>query len=426
MSLSKETANRSDSSSPPDQGGAGRGRRRAWWIAAAGVLAAAAAVVLIRQALDPEPLLAEARGILVSQAAAAEGGPSSRAVGRAEQALEDYLRRTGRAGSSARLLLAICHWYSGRPADAAGELTRVSLEECEPQELLSAALAAFHTGDFPPANRLIDAALARDDLPRERTLRAAILIEFDSGRREQVLDHCRELAALAPDDPRLWMVTASVYEGRGDWPSVVESYRQVLSRTEGEKLLERQVMVGFLLNAGLTEEARREFDSLRKDAPEFVEQDPLLEAKLLYREGMGAKALPAVARALARKPDDAEAMFLRGRIEFERGALDPAIKALGRTVEVEPLNHEARYVLSQALYRAGRREDGDRMLKTYRNLEQAKQRLYALEQQANGDPNNTPAREELVSIYDQLGAKAKADYWRKALGRPTVEQEPQP
>lgn len=391
--------------------------RRGWIVAAGLLLLAAAGIQAFRYATDVEPYLAEARRLLVSRVTEFESAAPSRSVQRAAESLKTYLRDSGHAQNSAKLLLLICDWQSGMVRDAGQELDRINLAECLTSELVSAAMAAFQAKDFLSADRLIAAALERSGVDRERTLRAAAVIRFDIGRREDVLTHCRELALLAPTDPRPWMVITSVYEGRGEWASVVENYRQVLARTQGEKLEERSIMIGFLLQSSNLEEARREFDALSKQAPEVAKQLPVLQAKLLFQEGHAEQALPYLARALRDKPDDHEALFLRGRIQLERGEFAGAIKSLERVVEIEPLGHESRYVLSQAYHRAGRKADGEKMLDAYRDLEVFKQRLYVLERIANSDPQDRQSREELVKMFDRLGAQTQAEYWRRSLGQ---------
>ncbi len=381
------------------------------------IVLVAVSFVGYRYATDVEPQLVEARRLLVSRTAEFESPVPSRLVQRAEESLRTYLKRSGRSQNSAKLLLLICRWQSGTAQGASQELDQINLTECLTTELVSAAIAAFQASDFPTADRLITVALERQDTDRERTLRAAAVIRFDIGRREDVLAHCRELAALAPTDPRPWMLITSVFEGRGDWSSVVENYRQVLTRTAGEKLEERSIMIGFLLQSGNIEEARREFDALNKQAPEVAKALPLLHARLLFQEGRAAQALPYLSQALRDKPDDHEALFLKGRIQLERGEFAAAIKSLERVVELEPLNHESRYVLSQAYHRAGRKADGEKMLAAYHNIEVFKRRLYDLETMANSNPQDRQSRVELVKMFEEIGGQAKAEYWRRSLGQ---------
>lgn len=397
---------------------------RRWWIYGGGVIGLAVIGFFVYRFLtDAEPLLRDARRLLVSRGAELDSAVPLRTVRRAEEALQTYLGRAGHAQDSAKLLLLVCRWQTGRMDGTAQELQQIHLAACQASEVTAAALAAFQANDFPTADRLITAALERTGTDRERVLRAASVIRFDTGRREEVLEHCRELAILAPADPRPWIVMTSVYEGRNDWSSVVENYREVLARTPGSKEQERSIMIGFLLRSGNVDEARREFDSLREESPDLVAEQPLLEGKLLFQEGQAMQALPLLARALRSQPDDLEALLLQGRIQFERGELEGAIKALERVVQNEPLDHESRYILSQAYHRAGRSADSQQMLDAYRNLEAVKQKLYVLESVANSNPQDRKARETLVQIFDQLGANSKADYWRRSLG-PTASSAP--
>ncbi len=362
------------------------------------------------------PLLSEARHLLQADANGAETAPSLRQVRRAKQVLQVYRQRSTRDAHSVTLLLLVCDWYEGRPVDAPRALDYISLAECSTRELTAAALVAFHVNDFPSADRLISAAIERIGADREHALRAAAVIRFDSGRHEDVLAHCRELSQLAPSDPRPWMVAASVYESRSDWINVVSNYREVLARSPAEKLLEREAMIGFLLKSASLAEARSEFDKLLHDWPGLSQDDPLLEARLLYQEGDAERALPKIAPALQANPDDPEALFLQGKIQFEQGDLEAAMAALERVIAIEPLNHEVRYVLGQVYHRSGRPSEGEQMFVVYRQLSNIKSNLFNLEARAARNPQDIEARMEMIRIYDQLGLQKKADSWRKVIG----------
>ena len=365
---------------------------------------------------NPDPLLNEARQLLHADSGGADSIPPQRHVRRARQVLQTYLQRSQRDSSPATLLLLMCDWYEGRPVDAPRALDRIPLDKCSTRELTVAAVAAFQVSDFPSADRLISAALERPGSDREHVLRAASVIRFDLGRHEDVLAHCRELGRLAPNDARPWMVMASVHESRSDWINVVANYREVLARTPGDKFLERQVMIGFLLKSADIKEARDEFDKLKNDWPGLSQTAPLLEARLLYQEGDAEQALPGIARALQAQPDDPEALLLQGKIRFERGEFETATTDLERLIAIEPLNHEARYVLGQVYHRSGRQSEADEMFVAYRRLSNIKSRLFDLESRAASNPQDVEARAELVRIYDQLGLQKKADAWRKVLG----------
>lgn len=176
-------------------------------------------------------------------------------------------------------------------------------------------------------------------------------------------------------------------------------------------------MIGFLLQSGNIAEARQELDVLQKDAPQVVQEQPVLEAKVLYQEGHSKRALPFLNRALRSNPDERDALYLKGRIRFEDGDLANAAKLLERVVELDPLDDQSRYLLSQAYHRLGRKSDGEKMLAAYRGLELFKQQLYSLESTANSNPLDQRSRQELVKICEHFGAKEKAEYWRRSLGQ---------
>ncbi len=387
-------------------------------------------LVWLRRRPSPlEPLLATARVLLEEPA----DDPSERQdqARAAANRIGQYLVASGADVVGANLLLAAAVALRGDAAKAEQAVNAIDLTQAQAADLTTAAKIFFQVGAFVTADKLISVALERDSKSsttpsssrsgtahsRERTLRTACLIRYDLGRYDDVLSHCRELAQLATRDPHPWVVIASVYEERGEWLNALTAYREVLPRVVGEDASYRMTLISFLLYTGQVDEARREFDRLQTSplAANVLQQDPLLVPRLLYSEARYSEAKPLVEQLLQSDESSADAWLLLGRILMEEGDFVGAADALERHVLVDPLSHEGFYVLAQASQRAGRIERAQETLKTQRELSKIKVQLFRLERRATTRPNDRATRQELISIYENIGLTSRAEYWRRSL-----------
>ena len=340
-----------------------------------------------------------------------------------EAALRDCLKARASLADPARLWLGISLAFQDRGDEINDLWKSADWRLCSTEDLAQAAMAFFRMSDFQRASELIRQALQRADA-RELVLRTAIVIDFDLGRREDVLEHCQELAQLAPRDPSPWLTQAAVYEGQSNWPKVVEAYRTVLKLTAGNNARYRLVMVGFLLKVGNVAEARQELDRLRRNSPDVMAEEPSLEASLLFTEGKFQEARESLEAAWPKVSDNAEGLLLYGRLLMQTEQPADAIPHLEKARRLGPTDFQVLYHLAQAHRRAGHEDMATNLLNRHRILMTIQQELYALSRTAEAEPNNLPVRLKLVRLYESIGATEQVEYWQRSVMILQQRQQP--
>ncbi len=118
---------------------------------------------------------------------------------------------------------------------------------------------------------------------------------------------------------------------------------------------------------GKPEAAEREARAAALDTPHA---DYLL-GLLAKGQGRAAVAEAAFTRVRARDPEDAGAAIMLGQVKLQRGDATGAAASLQAALEAEPHNATAAYNLSIALSRAGRADEGRRMLERFQRLRES-------------------------------------------------------
>lgn len=430
MCSSKEKGNGPDgvsSETRPEPANRSRGltdsSRRRWWLLGLALCVVAAVpaswygLSVYTSGNDRAELLTEARDLLAA-VSRETGGKAQRQ--RAEQAgtlLRRYLDSGGKQVSTANLLLCVSLCLQGTLDEFDDRFRQVDPTQCETIDLSTAAFILFSAGRGRAADELLDEALARntDDRIREKILRAAVTVRYDLGREMDVLEHCRELAELAPDDPRPWMVIALVHEDRGEWLHAARNYRKVVRRAQERVHEYRRVLIDFLIKAGEIKEARRELEILKSKAPQLAAEEPLLEARLLRLEGESQQALAIAKRVVEDNPQNGDAQLLRGQILFADSRYEQAAAALARAAEAKPLSHEVHYLLGNAYRRLGNSEKSKHHFDVHQRLSAVKQQIFRLERAAGRNPTDVKTRRKLVELYEEVGAPERAAFWRRAV-----------
>jgi tetratricopeptide (TPR) repeat protein len=382
-----------------------------------------AVVVALRSVFSPEPLLVEARTLL--DPVAEEKDPENQAAaGQAELLLRKYLKRGGRHRDSARLLLgcAVLVQQAGSQAKTiqdqkeVGDLVdTVDPEQCPVEDLLLGTRVLSKVGRLASADRMIAAALVKGEL-RDQAVRLAAELRLLLGRDDEVIESCRELNELRPDDPFPLVTMSSVYEKRGHADQLVKVQRKLIDLKPPDVAEVRRRLIMNLVTVGQKQEARAEFDRLRREVPETLAAAPVVEARLLHLEGRLDEALRIAQRLVEEKPD-ADALLLAGRILLAQSRAQEAIPLLERLAKSDPTQEEAEYLLGQAHSRLGDAQKAKQHFDRHRRLLDLKIKLYDLERRAARDPNNAWILAELVKLYTELGWPERARFWRRVSQR---------
>jgi tetratricopeptide (TPR) repeat protein len=165
----------------------------------------------------------------------------------------------------------------------------------------------------------------------------------------------------------------NVPQQRTAYALLVESLMRAGKQPEAEKaLLEILTFDPSSLEARLTladlqsrrGDAKAVLETLR-GAPEEVRDDPRLERQLawaLYQSGDLDSALAEVNRLAGKDPDSQALALLRGLIVGAQGNNEEAINLLSKVRAAQPQDAGIALALSQAMQRAGRRDDAVREL----------------------------------------------------------------
>ena len=362
---------------------------------------------------DQENLLADARAALdrlrTPSATPIDPRPL---VNEAEQKLTGYLAAGGKESASAELLQAVAQTLRSSAAAASPALRPQRSQTTA--DLLLAAEILFHANSWKEADLLLDEALLRPDL-RAETLRVAATGRYDLGREDDVLAYCEELKRLEPEDARPWIVEARIHEDRSHWPQALEAYQEAVRREPGLlsirwKLVEAQVRVG------QAREAREALEAIpASDGSEDTRK--LLEARILELEGRSKESLKFVDELLAKYPEHIDSLLLRGKLLLGLGRLQDSQQVFESLVRLDPTMQEAYYNLGQIYARGGDRAKGAEQLRIHRQLADKKLELYKLERQAGREPGNTAVRSQIADLYEQIGLKDLAEFWRRQVSK---------
>ncbi len=293
---------------------------------------------------------------------------------------------------------------------------RIDVPNATSSDMYLGADVAFQFGDLNRSDWYLRELLVRD-LPEDleiKTLKLAVKVRFDKGADDDAKRHAQKLAELAPSDCLSWTVLSYLAEDENRPEAMIDAYRELLKRNCGSlsdvrlKLLEQLIVIGD--NAG----AREQFELLKNQSPEVLEQKPELNARILLQEGKVAEASAVVDQILKQSPKDPAALVLSAQLALGRNEPAPAVEQLKAVVEADPANTQAMYLLGQAYARNGQKDEARKMLQRQSDVRNAKVQLHRMERHAGANPKNAQIRHEIAREYYKLGYIEKAKYWREA------------
>ena len=329
---------------------------------------------------------------------------------RAEKLLEQSVIAAGGSYPEAQLLRcralgATNHWQ-----EALGLFSLIEEPaQCDARELLLLAEEAEHAG----VDALALLALSAADRPGPKQaviLKRRIGLELKEGSIGDMLDHCKRLEQLAPEDPFPWQLEGQLMQRRKEPIAAARAFLEALKRkpSERQQLSIRVEMVGQLIEAGDLAAARVEMDSLLGH-PATAEAVRLKDAYLLRLEGRLDEALAQADVVLAHSPDPTPALMLRGILQLDLGRYAEAADDLSRAVKLQPYNKEARYKLAQAYLKLDRPNDAAQQLEASQKLTDAEIEILALEPKLRQNRSDPELRDRLAKLYRQVGREDDAE-----------------
>jgi tetratricopeptide (TPR) repeat protein len=272
---------------------------------------------------DPETLLLAARA-----------ARRASLYGDSERLLRDYRQERGRdeAYTFESLLLAA---------------------ECRADEAADSCWQCVEEGRF-------DAALLLEALTR------GYLRQYQLGQAQRCLERWRQ---FQPDTPQTFYL-----QGLLDLDYIhdrfvgEESYRRALELDPDHEEARLGLAVTLLTGKNFAQAAEH-FRHLRQSQPDNVSLQVSL-AECLYGLEQTAEAVRLVDDALARQPDYAAALSLRGQLALQVGQLDEAESWLRRALRRAPMDHRARYSLAVCLEQSGQQEEAQQQRRRLLQMEE--------------------------------------------------------
>ena len=181
-------------------------------------------------------------------------------------------------------------------------------------------------------------------------LQELVQTEYELKQQHLAIVHCEKFAALVPESPIPWQISASIFHQAQRLQQAMDAYRQALSRDPDrqEKMRISYQIVLLTLHMGDISGARQQLDQLLKLAagpPPPNDSDVasigVLEAQVLYRESAVSAALEALDRVLSKWPESAGGRLLRGSIYLEQGKAEEALVDLTGAVEAFPFESQS-------------------------------------------------------------------------------------
>ena len=305
----------------------------------------AAAVIELKNALQGNPSLAEAR-VLLGQALLQSGD--------ARGALTELgkAKELGLKDDQLEPLIAQAMLGQSEFAKVISEFAEVKVASNTARADLQASLAVAYsaTGNPAKALELANAAVAADaDNVRAQLIRVR-LVAAGSGPVEG-LSAVEVVLAKSPQSADGWQVKGDLLNLQGKADQAMEAYRKAIALNKAHALAHIGAFHVLLAKKDL-DGAKVELDALRT-ARGPAGQVRLLAVLLALERNELDTARDNIQALLKIAPDDVRVMHLAGVVAFRRGALLEASDYLNKTIHTAPDFQKARVLLAQTELRAG-------------------------------------------------------------------------
>lgn len=304
-----------------------------------------AAIIQIKNALQQDPNLAEARFLLGK--ALFDSGDAAGAVVELRKALDAKYPADEVVPPLAQALVA-----TGQAKSLVTDFAKIELKTPEAKADLQTSLAVSHVarGEMAPARKALAAALEiKPDLPRALMVKAQLAVV------EQDLDGALQLAetvlAKDPGNAEALKLKGDILFRQGKADGALAAYRQATEKRPDFALAHAALMMA-LLQQGKVDEAGRQLEVMKKSAAKsrttlMAEAGYWFEAKELK------KAQEALQELLKGAPNDPGAVLLSGIVHYRLNSLVQAEDYLSRAVKQDPASVQARRILAVTQLRLG-------------------------------------------------------------------------
>lgn len=305
-----------------------------------------AATIELKRALQANPASAEARRLL--GLVLLDGGDPA--------AAEIELSRAEELGASADSVapaLAQAQLLLGQPSKVVLQFADLQLQDPTAQAALRAWVASAYgqIGDAPKAEQQVDQALSAVPLyPPAVMVRARL--KAAAGDVDEALRLLDSVLTVDPGNAHAGNAKGYLlWFGKNDAQAALQAHRQVLQAHPANvpALAETATI---LFRSGQTDDARAQFEVLKKTAPRHPET-LLFEAQFAYVDGQYRRSRELTDALLALTPDHLRALELSAAAEYQLGN-DTLVEGFAsRALKANPRLILARQILAQSQLRAG-------------------------------------------------------------------------
>jgi tetratricopeptide (TPR) repeat protein len=255
--------------------------------------------------------------ILVTNADAVLGDTKSALIG-AQQAVA-----SGASPLRALLNLAVIQQKAGKDDDA--EATLKKAQAADPSStnphMALGSLYARHSRWKDAAEQFSSAISVAPHDPAPRVaLGALYLKQGDAAAAEKTLTDAKN---QAPDNPAMYRLLADYYMARGNYSAALAEFAAISARHQNDVVVKKTYIQLLIMNHRL-DEAGQLNDAILKKTPQ-----------------------------------DTEALVLKGQIQIQQSAFDPAMLTLRQALKLDPDNAMGHYQLGAAIQGKGERQQAE-------------------------------------------------------------------
>lgn len=240
--------------------------------------------------------------------------------------------------------------------DAETEATfREGIAKAKPEQLSSAyrTLASFlYTRNrFADSEKTLHEAIEKtpDDLETIYALARFYVARGDEKKADEMVE---QATRAKPDDEKTWLVLSAFRSRKGDFAGALSAAEDALARNPESKTAKLR-KAELLLDSGYREGSKEKMAQGRSITDAILAKEPgnadalFVRAKVDLAENRNEEAITSLRRALEAKPEWGQAHFLLGSALFLQNDRNGAASEVTRAVELEPDLADAHKLLAR-------------------------------------------------------------------------------
>ena len=254
-----------------------------------------------------------------------------------------------------------------------------------PEQDVTEVYDAFVTGyirtyRLPKARRLLEAWIENEpDSPRPHLLLGQVCQILQ--QHEMAAEEFRSAIELNPDDPAPWLHLGDTLLSHERPDEAADAYRSYLNSDNPTDAASARLGLAIALRmAGDLQAAEQILKSLDEN-----------------------------------QPPNAEVKTELGRLAFEAGNSEAAIRYLQEALELKPFLIEARYMLAQSLVETGRRKEAAVHFEKVEQGRAARARIATLRDDLGARPDDVELRFEIATLSHEFDAPGEAMIWYQSV-----------